>query len=261
MVSPAVWQGCRVIRLRVAASSSIAVVAALAAAGTVTPRPTTTTSDVSIIGTSVEGRPIEVTHADTGGDRRVLVIGVIHGDEPAGLAIVDDLSRLPVPAGVDLYLVDTMNPDGLAVDRRTNANGVDLNRNFPDDWGPIGQPGDWEYAGSGPASEPETQAIVSYVSALRPDLVIWYHQDAYSIAPGEGRAGAIRARYAELTGLPMASVTGGTYTGIAATWARHELESDDPPGVAFIVELGAKVTADDALMHANAVLTLASEDN
>src|SRR3954451_17204022 len=113
-------------RLRVAASSSIAVVAALTAAGTVTQGSTTTTSDVTIIGTSVERRPIEVTHAGTGGDRRVLVIGVIHGDEPAGLAIVHDLSSLPVPAGVDLYLVDTMNPDGLAVGRRTNANGVDL---------------------------------------------------------------------------------------------------------------------------------------
>ena len=60
------------------------------------------------------------------------------------------------------------------------------------------------------------------------------------IAPSEGRDGAIRARYAELTGLPMESVTGGTYTGVAAKWARNELASNEPrPGVAFIVELGA----------------------
>ena len=61
-----------------------------------------------------------------------------------------------------------MNPDGQAAQVRQNANGVDLNRNFPDSWGPIGVPGDSEYAGTGPASEPETQAIVNLVEQLRP---------------------------------------------------------------------------------------------
>ena len=53
-----------------------------------------------------------------------------------------------------------MNPDGQAAQRRTNANLVDLNRNFPYHWAPLGVPGDSEYGGTGPASEPETQAIV-----------------------------------------------------------------------------------------------------
>ena len=150
----------------------------------------------------------------------MLIFGVIHGDEQAGLQIVALLTQLPVPAGVDLYLVDSMNPDGVAADRRTNASGVDLNRNFPYNWGPIAEPGDWQYAGPAAASEPEARAVVDLISALRPDLVIWYHQDLYSIGPGQGRDGAIRARYAELTGLPMESVTGGTYTGVAAQWAR-----------------------------------------
>ena len=247
------------IRCR-AVLTPLALAATLAATTPTTPGDSTA-PDVQLIGTSVEGRPIEVLRRGDEGGRKVLVIGVIHGDEQAGLAIVDELTTLPVPAGVDLYLIDSMNPDGAAANRRTNANGVDLNRNFPYNWAPLGTPGDWQYAGTGPASEPETQAMVSYIAALRPDLVIWYHQDAYTIAPGEGRAGAIRARYAELTGLPMGSVTGGTYTGVAATWARHELEDDDPPGVAFIVELGSKLTAAEALTHANAVLTIASEDN
>ena len=224
---------------------------------------TTTTAPEAIeeiaVGMSVEGRPITATRLGDPEGRRVLVIGVIHGDEQAGLQIVALLDELPVPPGVDLYLVDSMNPDGVAHDVRTNANAVDLNRNFPYNWGPIAEPGDWQYAGPAAASEPETIAIVELISTLRPDLVIWYHQDAYSIGPGEGRDGAIRARYAELTGLPMESVTGGTYTGVAAQWARQELAGNEPPGVAFIVELGVTLSADEARTHAEAVLTIAGE--
>ena len=81
----------------------------------------------------------------------------------------------------------------------------------------------------------------NFIAQLRPDIAIWYHQDLYVISPAEGRDGRIRARYAELTGLPMGGISGGTYTGIAATWARRELAADD--SVAFIVELGADAVA------------------
>ena len=212
------------------------------------------------MGMSVDGRPIMATRRGDPDGRRVLVFGVIHGDEQAGLQIVALLEELPVPDGVDLYLVDSMNPDGVANNTRGNANGVDLNRNFPFNWGPIGAPGDGQYAGSAAASEPEAQAVVGLIGALRPDLVIWYHQDLFTISPGQGRDGAIRARYAELTGLPMETITGGTYTGVAAQWARNELASNEPqPGIAFIVELGPTLSAAEARVHADAVLTIAGE--
>lgn len=218
----------------------------------------------TVIGTSVHGRPITAVHRS---DHRpdhdahvVVVIGVIHGDEDAGLAIVEELRSVALPANVDLHLIEAMNPDGLAAHQRGNANGVDLNRNFPYDWGPIGEPGNSQYAGTGPASEPETQAVVGFLGELRPDLVIWYHQDLYTVAPGRGRDGVVRSRYAELTGLPMEGITGGTYTGVAATWARHELATNEPlPGIAFIVELGATLTPAEAVVHAAAVVTVASE--
>ena len=126
------------------------------------------------VGVSVEGRPITALRRGDPDGRRVLVIGVIHGDEQAGLDIVDRLTTLPVPDGVDLYLIDAMNPDGVAANTRHNANGVDLNRNFPYNWGPIAEPGNWEYAGPSAASEPETQAMVSFISRAaprHPDLV------------------------------------------------------------------------------------------
>jgi protein MpaA len=242
--------------------------AALAVAATSVPPSTPSDAglDTIAVGTSVEGRAIEAVHRpDPDGDpsdaATVVVIGAIHGDENDGIAIVDRLHDLPLPDDVELYLLDSMNPDGVAADTRHNANGVDLNRNFPYRWGPIAEPGNWEYAGTGPASEPETQAMVEFLGGLRPDLVIWYHQDLFTIAPSQGREGELRAHYAELTGMPMTSISGGTYTGVAAQWARNELASNEPePGIAFIVELGETLSAADADMHAAAVLTVASED-
>ncbi len=214
-------------------------------------------ADRVMLGNSVEGRPIIAERFGATGGRRVLVIGVIHGDEDAGVAIIDQLRQRNVPEGVELWLVEAMNPDGVANQTRQNANQVDLNRNFPYKWGPLGEPGDGQYAGTRPASEPETQAMVNFISQLQPDIALWYHQDLYVISPSSGRDGAIRARYAELTGLPLGEITGGVYTGIAATWARQTLESRG--SVAFIVELGPTLSADEATIHATAVLTIASE--
>ena len=56
---------------------------------------------------------------------------LIHGTEDAGLAILDRLSTMSLPAGIDLWLMPEMNPDGYVLRQRGNANGVDLNRNFP----------------------------------------------------------------------------------------------------------------------------------
>ena len=187
-----------------------------------------------VLGSSVEGRPIVAERYGEVGGRRALVIGVIHGNEDDGIAILDQLRARPVPDGVELWLVDSMNPDGQLAQIRQNANGVDLNRNFPHDWGPIGQLGDSQYSGTGPASEPETQAMVAFIEQLRPDIAIWYHQDANLVIPSTGRDGRVRARYAELTGLPIAECcgTGGIYTGIAATLSLiHISEPTRPVGI------------------------------
>jgi len=222
------------------------------------------------IGTSVEGREIGVVHRlDLPGARLdaddpdrfvLLVIGVIHGDEQAGLEVVGELLRMspevfaavPDLADVDLWLLPSMNPDGVVANRRTNTNLVDLNRNFPHDWGPIAEPGNWQYAGPSAASEPETRAVVDFVDQLRPDLTVWYHQDAYSIAPSSGPDGPVREEYARLTGLPLEGVPGGTYTGVAATWQRKTYTDS----TAFIVELGGLLAEGEALMHAEAILAV-----
>jgi protein MpaA len=207
-----------------------------------------------VIGHSVDGRPISAIERGTPGGTVALVIGCIHGDEDAGVEVVDALLSAPVPAGVDLWLVPSMNPDGQAAHTRSNAHQVDLNRNFPQNWAPLGDPGDSQYAGTGPASEPETAAVVALIKRIKPTLAVWYHQDLNRIDPGTGHSGAVRKRYAELTGMQMAPVTGGTYTGTATQWESALV----PSSAAFIVELGPTLDGPGAEKHADAVLTLAA---
>jgi len=202
---------------------------------------------------STQGRPLEVVRRGTPGGVRVMVVGFIHGDEDAGLQIVDELLDVDVPAGIDLWIVPTMNPDGTAAQVRGNANGVDLNRNFPYRWARMGKRGYWQFSGPRAASEIETREMVRLIRAVRPQLAIWYHQDLNLVAPGVGVEGRIRERYAQLTNLPMKTITGGTYTGVAATWQRNRV----PDSMAFVVELGPTLRSGEAVVHARAVLAVA----
>jgi murein tripeptide amidase MpaA len=89
-----------------------------------------------LLGTSYEGRPIRVFHEGDPQEIRVLVVGSIHGDEPAGIRIATRLLAGRPRRSVDLWVVKNLNPDGRATGTRQNARGVDLNRNFPFGWEP-----------------------------------------------------------------------------------------------------------------------------
>jgi protein MpaA len=208
------------------------------------------------IGRSVEGRPITVIRRGAPDGTRVLAIGAIHGNEAAGTAIIDRLATDPVPDGVELWLVRSMNPDGQAIGNRQNAHDVDLNRNFPENWGVLGGPGDWQYGGPSPASEPETQAVVALGGSVRPDLILWYHQDLFRIAPGSGRSGDVRTRYAQVAGLPVVDITGGTYTGTASQWSRTVIPD---LGVGITVELGPTLSDAEVTAHIAALAAVTSE--
>ena len=205
-----------------------------------------------VFGSSIQGRPLEAFRMGDPKGVTVAVIGVIHGNEEAGLLITDELLNMQIPKGVNLWVIPSMNPDGTALNRRGNANRVDLNRNFPYGWARIGQPGYWQYSGPNRASEPETKALVSFFREIKPALGVWYHQDLNIISPGVGFEGEIRARYGAITGLPMKRITGGTYTGVAATWQKRGLKNS----MAFVVELGKTLNTDEAKVHARAVLDI-----
>jgi murein peptide amidase A len=107
------------------------------------------------------------------------------------------------------------NPDGVALGQRGNARGVDLNRNFPtSNWGPP-LPGQLS-TGSGPASEPETQALLALIERLRPTAVLSLHADLGCVDdPGPTALGrSLAAR----SGLPLVPDVGYPTPGSFGTW-------------------------------------------
>lgn len=91
-------------------------------------------NDWQVVGTSVQGRPIRALTVGRG-PRNVLFIGGIHGDEAEGAFTTAQLPAAFEAAvladRVTLTVLEDANPDGRLAATRTNANGVDVNRNFP----------------------------------------------------------------------------------------------------------------------------------
>lgn len=183
------------------------------------------------IGHSVDGRSIQpVTLGSPTAAHRVLVVGCIHGNEPAGIAIVQRLIAAGAPAGTEIVAVPSINPDGCVRGTRQNAHGVDLNRNFPSNWSPIGQPGSYQYAGPRPLSEPESRYSVALIEQLQPQITIWFHQQE-GFVRAWGQSIATARRFAQLAAYPYRSIE-WPY-GTAANWQNHRF-----PGTAsFVVEL------------------------
>ncbi|MGH2985399.1 MAG: M14 family zinc carboxypeptidase, partial [Solirubrobacterales bacterium] len=156
------------------------------------------------IGHSVRDRPIEARRwGDAGSERRMLVVGSIHGDETQGQRIVARLTgrRAERLDGIELWTLKTANPDGVAANTRGNAHGVDLNRNFPWSRRAIG-PSSGYYSGPGPASEPETRALRRFLRRIRPEITVWYHQPwGRTLIPCDRRGRRVALRYARLSGL------------------------------------------------------------
>ena len=208
-------------------------------------------------GRSVMNEPLIVHRRGTVGAPRVLIVGTIHGDEPAGLEVTAILRTIRLEDPVDLWIVDNLNPDGFKAGTRQNANQVDLNRNFARRWEPVGKLGYWQYAGPSAASEPETKAMSRLGELINPQFTVWYHQDYFRITPGSGRDGDIRERYANLVNLPLLTITGGSYSGTSNIWARS-VSADD--GISLTVEFGpSPLRPGEAAANASAVFTIVRE--
>jgi protein MpaA len=201
-----------------------------------------------LLGRSVDGRPIVAYEVgDTDSLVRELVVGCIHGNECAGVAIARQLERAS-PRGVDLWIVPVLNPDGAARDTRGNAHGVDLNRNFPWRWRPLSG---LFYSGTRPLSEPESQIAYRLLRRLRPQVAIWFHQHMNLVDESGGNA-ALERRFAALVGLPIARLS--REPGSAVGWENHAF----PGTTAFVVELPAGSLAPAAAeRYADAALEVA----
>jgi protein MpaA len=206
-----------------------------------------------VFGRSVKGRDLTVlTLGDPTAPKRIVVVGIIHGNEQAGLKVLALLKKSTPPANTALYLIDAINPDGQHLDSRQNAHGVDLNRNFPTRWKSYGHPHDTYYPGPHAVSEPETKAMIALVTSLRPQVTIYYHQHLDVIDLSGGNE-AIERAYAHRVGMKPQQLT--RYGGSACTWADTVFHGS----TAFCVELPSVVSPALAKRHAQAVLALAAD--
>jgi hypothetical protein len=184
-----------------------------------------------LLGDSGEGRPIYAYRLGSPAAKKLLVVGTVHGDEPAGRAVTRRLLHVSPPLRAELWIVPDFNPDGHAAGTRANAAGADLNRDF-------GRP-----------SQPETRIARALIRAIDPWLSVWYHQPqglvrAYgrSVAVGRTYARLARARYRTIVWPP----------GTAARWQNGIGQRS------FVVELGpGRLDPRAAARHARAILALA----
>ncbi len=162
---------------------------------------------------------------------RILVIGAIHGDEMSSSSVVFHwigLAQVPpadMPQAVYWRFIPALNPDGLFAhpSRRVNANGVDLNRNFPTPNWERDARVYWEnrtrrdprrWPGAKPLSEPESRFLLDQITAFKPNLIVSIHApyglldfDGPSVPPS--RLGRL---YLDQVGIYPGSL--GNYAGV-----------------------------------------------
>jgi protein MpaA len=204
-------------------------------------------SHIVRLGRSWDGRPIDAFEVGDPSGTPVLVVGCIHGDETGGIAVARALERL-APAGLDLWIVPDLNPDGVAAGTRQNAHGVDLNRNFPWRWRPMSG----VYAsGPRPLSEREARIARKLILTLHPQVTIWFHQHMDLVWAAAGNPRVERA-FARVSGLPYRRLP--QLRGTAISWENNTFHGT----TAFAAELPAgRPRPDEIRRYVRAVLAAA----
>jgi carboxypeptidase D len=137
------------------------------------------------IGKTVRNRDIWVVHVIRAGAPvlpEVFLAGNIHGDETVGGQLLQrylwdicnkygtDAVLTSIVNSIDLYVMPMFNPDGYESNTRANANGVDLNRDFPNTWT---SPSD-----TTTGRQPETAAYMNFTKSRQFKLSLMYHGGA-----------------------------------------------------------------------------------
>lgn len=216
------------------------------------------------VGRSVEGILIEACQLNGSNpqvENTLLVIGTIHGDEPDGKLVIDELLTQLAPVNGEIWVIRDGNPDGAKLATRRNANEVDINRNFPIKW-LASDPSAQTYSGPSPASEPETLALMNAVELIKPTRIVVFHQPYEQIDCPPDRPKTISDRLSQLTGFKSECIPGeksgsptNSYTGTFTIW----VNSTFPDATAVTFELGVTTTQTKIETIAKALRVLATE--
>ena len=191
---------------------------------TLVPRPPISDESLIHLGTSHEGRSIDlvVFGREFGA---TLVLGGIHGNEQnsaqTAAALIAFLRINPAArGGHSVAVLACANPDGTTRGVRTNAHGVDLNRNFPaKNWAASNWKGPY-FGGVASLSEPESRAVAAAVARLSPSRIISIH--AMSSQPcnnWDGPAQSLAELMASHNGYTVKASIGYPTPGSLGSWA------------------------------------------
>ena len=202
------------------------------------------------IGHSAMGRPIIAYRlGQPTSTKKVVFLSSMHGDEHGPARILYRLRDGRPIRGADIWVIPAYNPDGIARRTRQNARGVDLNRNWPRKWAHLtGQ----YYSGTGPASEPETKAVMAFLKEVRPRWIVSFHQPLRGVGRTGGKGWKFVRRLHRQLNLPVKSFNcTGVCHGTMTEWYNAYF-----PGVAVTVEYGrglsrrqARVTGPTGLLR------------
>lgn len=133
-----------------------------------------------------------------------------------------------IPSRGKLF-IPCLNPDGMALNRRTNSNNVDINRNFPTkNWGK--NEGDNAtcddettnyFGGKSAGSEVETQFLIQIIEKYKPTLIMTLHAP-YKVVNYDGPAGKIAEKISKIINYPVEASIGYPTPGSFGTWAGVE---------------------------------------
>jgi hypothetical protein len=181
------------------------------------------------------GRAVVAGVFGPGRGRVCLVVGGVHGDEPASVAASVELvhALAASPPSRPVWVLPVLNPDGIAAGTKDAASGVDLNRNFPAKNFSHAHPPGYD-PGPRPLSEPETVALDGLVGRLDLEGIVAVHAP-FACVNFDGPAGAWAARVSVACGWPVRGDLGYPTPGSLGSWLGRDrglpvLTLELPPG-------------------------------